>query len=410
MTKPRVAVVVSHPIQYQAPWFRGLARELDLHVFFCHRQDGAGQAAAGFGVAFEWDVPLLEGYSHSWLENVSPEPGVERFSGCDTPGVGRALAGGHFDACIVQGWYLKSYLQALWACRRLGIPVLARGDSHLQTARNPLWSAAKYVPYRLLLNAYDGHLYVGQKNREYLEHYGVPAARLFFVPHAVDNAFFATRAEEARRSGAAHALRTELGIPQDAVVFAFCGKLLPNKRVADFVRAVGLARQQGMSVFGVILGSGPEEGALRALASNVKAPVSFAGFRNQGDLPAAFSAADALVLPSGGETWGLVVNEAMACGLPAIVSTGVGCGPDLIADGSTGDVFPTGDVEAFALALQRVAVRLQTRPADVQRAVKGTIDRYSIEAAVEGTRRAISSLRHPSRSTAVPGTESGQVL
>src|SRR4051794_3215076 len=136
MTTRRLAVVVSHPIQYQAPWFRALAEVTDLHVFFCHQQDAAGQAAAGYGVAFEWDVPLLDGYRHSWLTNVAKQPDVSRFAGCDTPGVYDELRRGSFDACVISGWYLKSYLQSLWACRRLGIRVLSRGDSHLATGRS----------------------------------------------------------------------------------------------------------------------------------------------------------------------------------------------------------------------------------------------------------------------------------
>src|SRR5687768_15584731 len=102
---PRIAVVTSHPIQYQAPWFQALARRLDLVVFFAHRQDARGQAAAGFGHEFEWDLPLLEGYDHEWLHNVAARPSVDVFSGCDTPEVLDRLAVGRFDACIVNGWY-----------------------------------------------------------------------------------------------------------------------------------------------------------------------------------------------------------------------------------------------------------------------------------------------------------------
>ena len=71
---PRLAIVASHPVQYQAPWFRALAEQVDVHVFFCHRQSAEDQARAGFGTPFEWDVPLLDGYEHSWLQNVAAAP------------------------------------------------------------------------------------------------------------------------------------------------------------------------------------------------------------------------------------------------------------------------------------------------------------------------------------------------
>ena len=131
----RLAIVTSHPIQYQAPWFRALAQVTDLDVFFCHRQDAAGQAEAGFGVAFDWDVPLLDGYRYHWLTNRSRRPDVSSLFGCDTPEIAGVIRDGGFDACLVCGWYLKSYLQAIQGCWRCGVPVLLRGDSQLGTVR-----------------------------------------------------------------------------------------------------------------------------------------------------------------------------------------------------------------------------------------------------------------------------------
>src|SRR5262245_6838929 len=101
----RLAIVASHPVQYQAPWFRALAKVADVHVFYCHRQDSAGQAAAGFGVEFEWDIPLLDGYAHTWLKNRAAIPDVSRFSGCDTPDIKTPLQSGRFDACLISGWH-----------------------------------------------------------------------------------------------------------------------------------------------------------------------------------------------------------------------------------------------------------------------------------------------------------------
>ena len=100
----RLAVVASHPIQYQAPWFRALAKVAELEVFFCHEQDASGQAEAGFGVRFDWDVPLLDGYRYHLLKNVSPRPGVSSFGGCDTPEIAERLSSRgapNFDACII---------------------------------------------------------------------------------------------------------------------------------------------------------------------------------------------------------------------------------------------------------------------------------------------------------------------
>jgi glycosyltransferase involved in cell wall biosynthesis len=394
----KLAIVTSHPVQYQVPWFRALADVTDLTVFFCHRQDPDGQARAGFDVAFDWDVPLLEGYQHQWLRNRARRPDVSTPFGCHTPDIIPAIQRGGFDACIVCGWYLRSYVQAIGACRRSGTPVLLRGDSQLATPRSAVFRMIKYWPYRWALGRVDGHLYVGTANRDYLRHYGVSDDRLFFVPHFVDNDFFAQGARDARTNGRAAAVRLDCGAADEDTLFVFVGKLIGKKRPADFVRALAAARARGANVRGLIVGSGELGPALEAEARALHAPVFFAGFRNQTELPAFLAAADAVVLPSDGrETWGLVVNEAMACGLPALVSRAVGCAADLVEDGVTGFVFSPGDVAALANHMVTVHARLRSNKSAFQPAVATRIACYSVKRAVETTLDAVLTVIDRSR-------------
>lgn len=387
---PRLAVVTSHPIQYQAPWFRALANELDLVVFFAHRQDAEGQAAAGFGHAFDWDVPLLDGYRFEWLQNESTAPSVDTFSGCDTPDIEDRLRAGGFDACLVNGWYLKSYLQALRACRRLGLPVLMRGDSHLKTRRHPMIALGKHLPYRWLLGRVAAHLYVGEANRRYLRHYGVRPERLFFAPHFVDNRRFARAAERARASGEAAALRHRIGADPATRICLFAGKLIEKKRPDDFVDAIARLEHRGAPILGAMVGSGPLAEALAERVVARGARISLLGFRNQTEIPACYAAADCLVLPSDGrETWGLVVNEAMACGVPVVVSDAVGCGEDLV-DAMTGAIYPVGQVGALADRLQWLVGRLDREGPRIRQAVLDKISAYSCGEAVVGTNRALA--------------------
>src|SRR5438067_1436861 len=127
----RVAIVTTHPVQYHSHWFSAISREpdIDLEVLYCHRPARGEHGAAGFRVAFDWDVPLLEGYRHRFLRNVARHPGLGHVSGVDTPELGELVR--HYDAVVVNGWRYKSAWQAMIACWRRGIPVLARGDSHL---------------------------------------------------------------------------------------------------------------------------------------------------------------------------------------------------------------------------------------------------------------------------------------
>jgi glycosyltransferase involved in cell wall biosynthesis len=382
----RLGVLATHPIQNHAPIFRELARHCDLTVYFAHRQTPQGQAQAGFGVPFEWDVDLLSGYESAFLANRSRRPATNRFFGCDTPGIDEAIGRGHFDAFMVTGWGVKTYWQAVMACRRRNVPVLIRGDSQLPARRRAALRLAKELVYPRLLGLFDGFLYVGRRNHDYLRHYGVAEQRLFFSPHCVDNASFAARAEAER---AAQRDRGASAAATKSVLFA--GKLVERKRPFDVIRALALAATQGCRAQAVFVGAGELEDELRREAASSGVPAIFHGFQNQSRMPSLYAAADLLVLPSDHqETWGLVVNEAMACGLPAVVSDAVGCGPDLIDAGRTGAVFPLGNTTALAGAI-RSTLALET--SSVRRHLSEKMADYSPAAAARGIVEGAGALR-----------------
>lgn len=384
----RLGILTSHPIQYQAPLFRALAERLELEVFFAHRQTPEQQAAAGFGTAFEWDVDLLSGYRHHFLANRAQSPGVDRFSNCDTPEIGERIRAGDFDAFLVTGWHLRAYWQAVHACRRLGVPVLVRGDSQLRTPRSWPKRLAKEVVYRGLMRCFDAFLYVGERNREYLLHYGADPGRLFFAPHFVDNAWFHTQAERAAAERDGLRRRLQLGDHEHVVLFV--GKLIEKKRPLDLVHAFAMLPRSGPPVRLVLVGSGPLEQQVSRTASALGVRIDLVGFQNQSELPQWYALADLLVLPSGGETWGLVVNEAMACGSPAVTSDAVGCAPDLIEPGTTGMVFPVADVAALAEVIRAMVGR--KGEATVRLALEAKMRVYSLETAVAGLVSAIEQV------------------
>jgi glycosyltransferase involved in cell wall biosynthesis len=345
----KLAVVATHPIQYQAPWFRALTGHegIDLQVYFCHRATAKDQAGAGFGVEFDWDTSLLDGYEYRFLENVSQRPSLDRFNGLDTPAIKDILSADRPDAVIVNGWNYRGAWQTIRACWSFKIPVMVRSDSHLLTERSLQKQLAKWPLYRWFIPRLDACLPVGTRSRDYFLHYGAKPDRIFTIPHAVDDLFFA---REASRWGPdRHDLRERWGLPGDSVVFVFAGKFIEKKRPMDFVRAITAAFKAEPRVAALMVGDGPLRPACEEFARTAGAPISFAGFLNQSEIAQAYVAGDALVLPSdGGETWGLVVNEAMSCGLPCLVSDRVGCGPDLIASQRTGDVFQMGQIDQLS--------------------------------------------------------------
>lgn len=350
----RLAVVTSHPVQYYSPLFAELARHVSLKVFFAHKASPQEQAAAGFGTAFDWDVDLLAGFDSVFLENRARTPGTSHFGGCDTPQLLEALREGQFDAVLVTGWHLKSYWQAVFAAKRLGIPVMARSDSQVSAQRSVLKRAVKALAYPIMLRMFDAIFYTGLRSKHYLEHYRFPPGRQHFSPHSVDVQWFASRATNEARA----ALRERWGIGQGNVVLLFAGKLVPFKRPLDTVRIAAALSRLGHPARVLVAGSGPLANEMSALAAAEGVDITQLGFCNQSRMPEAYAAADVLVLPSEGrETWGLVANEALACSTPVALSRDVGSAEDLSQFPGIVATFDCGDAIGAASSIDALLRR-----------------------------------------------------
>lgn len=392
----RLAILTTHPIQYYGPLFRELARRLDIEVFFAHRASPEEQARAGFGHPFDWDLDLTEGYAHAFLANVARVPGVDAFLGCDTPEIGDRLRQGGFDALLLTGWASKTYLQGLYGAKRIQLPVIVRGDSHLGMPRPWATSRLKACLYPAFLRLFDAAAYVGARSRAYYAHFGYPARRLFFSPHCVDTERFAAGATRTARAG----LRAQLGLGEATPVALFVGKLIRRKRPLDLVDACARCRDRGMPIEVMVAGSGPLDDALAASAAAAGVPTHRLGFRNQTQLPEVYAAADCTVLPSDIESWGLVANESLACNRPVVISDACGCVPDLTQDPAAGEAFRTGDPEALAAAMTRVITMARTE------APRALARRYGLAAAADGIEAALRAVLRP-RPRPAPGSHPG---
>jgi glycosyltransferase involved in cell wall biosynthesis len=369
-----LGIVTSHPIQYQAPLFRELAKRIELTVYFAHRATGSDQAEAGFDQGFDWDTDLTGGFRHKFLENVSRRPSITKFAGCDTPSIGEVLAKDRVDVAAVYGWHFKTYLQTAKAARRLGVPVMARTDSHLVAPRPLLTRAIKAVVQPVFLRQFDMFLPTGTRSSQYLRRYAVPQSRIAVVPYCIDVDVFAAAAAASDRTRQ----RGEFGAAEGEAIVLFVGKLIPLKEIPTVIDALSRLRVSGKAVRLVLIGAGPLAAMLKDMAKARALPVTFVGFVNQSRMPGVYAAADVLVLPSSSETWGLVVNEAFACGVPAIVSDRVGCGPDMIEEGRTGSVIAVDDVEGLAKAVAYWTDRDSAPdPAVTRAALAGVTARYS---------------------------------
>tara|TARA_B110000240_G_scaffold3750_1_gene4245 strand:- start:9254 stop:10417 length:1164 start_codon:yes stop_codon:yes gene_type:complete len=347
----RLAIVTSHPIQYYAPWFKHLSSLLDLHVFYMFESKEQGLEDNEFGVSFNWDIDLLEGYKYTFLKNVSKYPSVNKFNGCDVPSLKKEIKAGGFDSVLVLGWYLKGFWQAIVTCKLNKIPVIVRGDSKLEKNNSFFKRSIKKVIYPIMLRSFDMCLYVGHRNKEYLKHYCVPEKKLTFCPHFINQEFFKKKTVNFSKNE----VIKKLNLSHTSYKVLFVGKLIDIKRPLDILRALSLIPKDLIEIELLIVGSGYLELEMKEYCKiNNENRVHFLGFKNQTELPSIYKVSDVLILPSSNETWGLVVNEGFSLLTPAIVSDGVGCAPDLIEEGITGEVFRSGDIESLSSKIKKV--------------------------------------------------------
>ncbi|HEY3131053.1 MAG TPA: glycosyltransferase family 4 protein [Acidobacteriota bacterium] len=383
----KVSIFATHPIQYHVPWFRGLAsrKEIRLKVHYALLPNSE-QQGVGFGVPFDWDIPMLQGYQWEVLSNGAAAPSLKGFFKSRVHGAARVLANEKPDVAILTGWNAFPLLQVLWAAVAMKIPVVVRGESNVMRPR-PTWV---HLAHRSLLSFYNGFLAIGKSNRAFYLLNGVAPERIFHCPYFVENDRFVRQLK--RLNGDRDVLRSHWGIREDSTCFLFAGKLERKKRLMDLIEAVNRARASNPKIFLLVVGTGELMHEAQRKVQECRLPAAFAGFLNQTEITQAYCAADCLVLPSDyGETWGLVVNEAMACGLPALVSDRVGCGPDLVEENVTGAVFPCGDIAALAEMLVKLASDRAILPQMGQQA-RLKVNSYSVENAVEGTLNAIRSV------------------
>ncbi len=389
--KIRLAIVQSHPIQYFVPLYRALAGipGIDLNVFYCLNPTPQ-QQGEGFNTEFEWDIPIEVGYANEYLPNRSRLPEVS-FWGCDTPVVRALIASRKFDAWLIPGWNLKSYWQVMRACWQFKVPMLIRGESHLLDKKSIHNQILKLLVFRRWIPRFSAYLTIGKMNAAFYRYYGGDSSKCFASPYCVDNELFArANAVFMEKRGE---LRNRWLIPQDSLAILFCGKFIGMKRPMDILLAAERAAATGSRIHLLMVGDGPLRSTCESYALKKRIPVTFAGFLNQSEIAQAYTACDVLVLASGfSETWGLVVNEAMACGLPAIVSDKVGCGADLIMENRTGFTFPCGDIAALVRLLNCYASDPSLAVQHGKVARDHVNSRYNIPCAVQGVLAALQSL------------------
>ncbi|MBI3732687.1 MAG: glycosyltransferase family 4 protein [Chloroflexi bacterium] len=411
----RLAIVHSHPIEYLGPFFARLTRhpKIDLTVLYGSRMGVAPSYDPDFQVHYQWDRPLLDGYRHRFLKNVWPgREGANSFWRVFNPELLTVLSRRRFDAVLIYGWSMASFWLAFAACAVKRIPYLITGDTILPKEQTARPRSAKSALAGLVLRRAGAALNMGQASDEFMRSHGVHPDDSFLVPYSPDVEYL--QQEAARLRAERDCLRSRYGIAPDDCVFLYAGKLIERKGVQDLLAAFGdcarralrsppdlgrgLApdlvggRGAGGEVWLLIVGDGPLRGTLEQKVREQGIPhVVFLGFQNQSELPAFYSLADAFILPSLREPWGVVVNEAFACGLPVIAADTVGATRDarFFQDGRNGFVYPAGDVGQLSERLLALAGDRDLRERMGQ-AARETVGWWNYDLCVENTVKAVA--------------------
>ena len=331
----KLAIITTHPIQYYAPLFGLLSQrnKVLLKVFYTWGEQAKRKVFdPGFGTEREWDIPLLDGYDYEFVENISTAPGSSHFKGIINPGLIEKIKDFGADAILIFGWAFNSHLKVMRYFKGK-IPVYFRGDSTLLD--EPVGFSIKKILRRVFLTWVYRHIdlafYVGTNNKAYYKAHGVQDERLLYAPHAIDNDRFVDL--HGVYTQQANDWKRKLNIPSHKLAVLFAGKLEPKKNPLFLVEAAKALPQMHF----IIIGNGKLENAIKQAAANV-INLTILPFQNQSIMPVVYRLADIFVLPSQGpgETWGLAMNEAIACGKVVVASEKCGGAIDLIKNGENG--------------------------------------------------------------------------
>lgn len=350
MGRHKVAFIISHPIQYYVPLLQGLARRgnIELKVFYTWGEDSISKFDPGFNRIVEWDIPLLEGYSYEFMENIAADPGTHHFKGIDNPSIINKIENYQPDKIVLFGWSFKSHLKVLKYFKGK-VPIYFRGDSHLLNEQPFYKKIIRNIFLRWVYSHVDFAIAVGKNNHDYYRWVGLKERQVLFAPHAIDEHRFLDFDE--KQLIEKKMFLDRLQVPKNHIVFLYAGKFEYRKNLKTLIQAKLKLKELPCTL--ILVGNGPEEEELKSLSINDN-NIHFVSFMNQSEIPIIYKSADVFILPSISETWGLAINEAMICGLAVIASDKVGAAKDLIQN--NGNIFEAQNVFQLSEMMKNVII------------------------------------------------------
>jgi glycosyltransferase involved in cell wall biosynthesis len=337
----RVVIITEIIAPYRIPVFNALARQshIELHVIFLSRTDASLRQWKVYEDEIQFSYEVLP----SWRKRLG------KYNLLLNQGLIPALRNNNPDVIICGGYnYLASWQAMRWANRsRVQFLLWSESTAHDHRGQRTLVESLKKTFFRNC----DAFVVPGKSALDYLETMGIPARDIFVARNAVDIDLFSEMGQKVRAE--AERTRTQLALP--ARYFLFVGRLVREKGVLNLLSAYSQLPQDLREQIGLVFaGDGPLRAELESLARDIyPGTIHFTGFVDRNDLAVYYSLADCLVLPTYTDTWGLVVNEAMACGLPIICTNVAGCAAELVR--SNGRVIDPGNDVQLCQAMIEIA-------------------------------------------------------
>ena len=350
----KIAYLVSHPIQYQAPMLKYIARNLeaDIETLFLTDMSIKGYKDVEFNKEILWDIPLLEGYKYKFLKTFGSKNKVSYFSPICL-NLFKVIKDGRYDIIWIHGWGSITNILAIIYAKQLNIKILLRGENGIHMPQGTIFK--KFLKKRLLnylFKKIDIFLAIGSMNKKFYESYGINESKIILMPYAVDNEYFKNKSDYFRKLSSN--IKKSLDIQENSKIILYASKLTRRKNSLDLLLAYKNLIENTPIDYPYLLfvGSGEMESELKRMVKIYNLDrVKFLGFMNQSELPKYYELCDVFVLPSSSEQWGLVINEVMNHSKPIIVSDEVGCGPDLVENNVNGFIYKCGDVSHLEICL-----------------------------------------------------------
>jgi glycosyltransferase involved in cell wall biosynthesis len=385
----RLAILATHPIQYQAPLFKELSKyeNIKLTVLFYSDYSAKKFNDKEFNREINWNANILDGYENKVIGvlNNSKEIG---FNNPSVKNLDNILNKKNYDIVLIQGWNHWANIKAIFAAKKNGLKIMMRSEAtdHFENKKS-IRRIIREIVLKIIFKKIDYFIAIGENNKNFYLKRNIENKNIGFAPYSVDNKLF----EIKNKNNEGNVIKDKLKLSNSKKIILFASKLTERKHLDDLLKAY--IKLEKPKPYLLIVGSGEKAEETRSyITENKLDDVKLYGFKDQNEIKEFYTIADIFILPSIKETWGLVVNEAMCANCAIIVSDQVGSAKDLVVEGKNGYIYKARNIEELSNSIRRCLQNENyIKYGNYSRVL---IKKYNIDKTAEGIVKAINELKY----------------